>query len=72
MGTFFFKNPVGKFLFDLGAGAVIGAGLATLALPGDASTHQAFGAILGGAQGAIRSVASTALVGAIRTLRGDS
>lgn len=70
MQAFFFKHPIGKFLFDVVTGAILGAAIATLALPESASGKEALGLILGAAQGGARSAASTALIGVIRTLRG--
>lgn len=72
MKDFFFKHPLGKFLFDVVAGGVIGAGLAAVNLTDAAGVSDASATIGAAAVAGIRSAASTGLVAALKTLRETS
>ena len=67
--NFFFKNPVGKFLFDVIVGGALGAGAAAYALPGDGNSKLAFGFVLVGTVKGVFAAAREGLLGAIQVLR---
>lgn len=71
MSNFFFKNPLGKFVFDVFAGGVIAAGLAAVSLSADASVDLTLSTIFGAFIGGVRSAAASAVLAAVRALRGD-
>ena len=54
-------TPAGAFVIDLVDYAVIGAATATLALPHSATGKEAIGLIIGGAIGAVKGGARSAL-----------
>ena len=69
MTDFWFKNPAGKFIFDVLVGAVIGAATAVLDLGPTSTFDEARSALAWAAILGARSAASTALVAAVRALK---
>lgn len=65
------RSPLGKLIFDVLVGAVIGAGVAALALPDSATAAESFGAVIGGAVLGANRAAREALALAMRQLRGE-
>lgn len=58
----FLATPLGKFVLDIVDSAVLGAAFVAVSLPGDATTKEALGLIVGGAVGAVKATARLALL----------